>query len=125
MGAAAFRRSVRWKVHLGQREFRRQVRFDLNHVSSTSPVIYAHYLRSAIELLLGTSDFQPRRTVILGFGHDEERGGQRGAPAIRDWLLEHYGKDSMALLVDEGSGLMSNWGRKFAAPAVAEKGKLK
>ncbi|ORX40185.1 putative carboxypeptidase s precursor [Kockovaella imperatae] len=78
---------------------------------------------AAIELLLETSDFKPRRTVVLGFGHDEERGGQRGAPAIRDWLLETYGRDSMALLVDEGSGLSYNWGRRFALPAVAEKGK--
>lgn len=58
----------------------------------------------AIELLL-EGGFQPTRTVVLGFGHDEERGGMRGAPAIRDWLLNKYGKGSMAMLVDEGSGI--------------------
>lgn len=79
-------------------------------------------LSASIELLL-RSDFKPRRTVILGFGHDEERGGQRGAPAIRDWLLENYGPDSMSLLVDEGSGIDTTWGRTFGLPAVAEKGK--
>ena len=29
----------------------------------------------------------------------------------------------MALLVDEGSGLVNAWGRTFGLPAVAEKGK--
>ncbi|GFZ45301.1 hypothetical protein JCM24511_03027 [Saitozyma sp. JCM 24511] len=81
-------------------------------------------IMSAIELLLQSSDFKPTRTVILGFGHDEERGGQRGAPAIRDWLLENYGPDSMSLLVDEGSGISTTWGRSFGLPAVAEKGKF-
>ncbi|KAL7423235.1 hypothetical protein Q5752_002535 [Cryptotrichosporon argae] len=79
-------------------------------------------IMAAIELLL-ESDFKPTRPVVLGFGHDEERGGMRGAPAIRDWLLEHYGKDSMAILVDEGGGMASAWGRTFGLPAVAEKGK--
>ncbi len=61
---------------------------------------------AAVELLL-EAGIKPTRTVVLAFGHDEERGGMRGAPAIRDWLLEKYGKDSMAMLVDEGSGLAS------------------
>ena len=82
------------------------------------------FIRAAIELLLSTSDFKPRRTVILGFGHDEERGGLRGAPAIRDWLLETYGPDSMSLLVDEGSEIATLWGRTFGLPGVAEKGKF-
>ena len=52
------------------------------------------------------------------------KGGQRGAPAIRDWLLDNYGPDSMSLLVDEGSGISETWGRTFGLPAVAEKGKF-
>ncbi|WWD18397.1 hypothetical protein CI109_102847 [Kwoniella shandongensis] len=79
---------------------------------------------ASIELLLSTSDFKPRRTIILGFGSDEEAGGQRGAPAIRDWLLEKYGADSFSLIVDEGSGMQTVWGQTFGLPAVAEKGKL-
>jgi Gly-Xaa carboxypeptidase len=52
---------------------------------------------AAIEHLLGTTDFNPRRGVILGFGSDEERGGQVGAPAISKYLVEKYGKDSISL----------------------------
>ncbi|OXH37725.1 Gly-Xaa carboxypeptidase [Cryptococcus neoformans] len=77
---------------------------------------------SAIEHLLKTTDFKPKRTIILGFGSDEERGGQVGAPAIARYLLDKYGKDSMALLIDEGSGMINTWGQQFATPAVAEKG---
>ncbi|OCF30619.1 hypothetical protein I316_07747 [Kwoniella heveanensis BCC8398] len=77
---------------------------------------------AAIELLLSDSSFKPRRTVILGFGQDEEQGGGRGAPAIRDWVISKYGKDSISLLIDEGSGIQEIWGRTFGLPAVAEKG---
>ncbi|WVQ80719.1 hypothetical protein IAT38_002824 [Cryptococcus sp. DSM 104549] len=79
---------------------------------------------ASIELLLSTSSFSPRRTIILGFGHDEERGGLRGAPSIRDFLLDKYGASSMALLVDEGSGIQEIWGQTFGMPAVAEKGRF-
>lgn len=54
---------------------------------------------SAIEHLLKTTDFKPKRTIILGFGSDEERGGQVGAPAIARYLLDKYGRNSMALCV--------------------------
>ncbi|WVQ84685.1 hypothetical protein IAT38_006840 [Cryptococcus sp. DSM 104549] len=77
---------------------------------------------SAIEHLLKTTDFKPKRTIILGFGSDEERGGQVGAPAISRYLTEKYGPDSMALLIDEGSGMINTWGQQFATPGVAEKG---
>jgi Gly-Xaa carboxypeptidase len=77
----------------------------------------------AIELLLETGEFKPTRTVILALGHDEERGGMRGAPALRDWLLEKYGAGSMAMLVDEGGGIVPVWGRAFGMPGTAEKGK--
>ncbi|WWD19722.1 hypothetical protein CI109_104186 [Kwoniella shandongensis] len=77
---------------------------------------------SAIEHLIKTTDFKPTRSIVLGFGSDEERGGQVGAPAISKYLLEKYGKDSMSLLIDEGSGLIETWGQTFATPGVAEKG---
>jgi Gly-Xaa carboxypeptidase len=51
----------------------------------------------AIEHLLKSTEFKPTRSVILGFGSDEERGGQVGAPAIAKFLLGKYGKDSMSL----------------------------
>ncbi|ORY30169.1 putative carboxypeptidase s precursor [Naematelia encephala] len=81
-------------------------------------------IMAAIELLLETSKFTPTRTVILGFGHDEEGGSSRGAAAIRDWLLNKYGKDSMAILIDEGSGISKSWGQTFGLVSVAEKGKF-
>lgn len=82
-------------------------------------------IMAAIELLLERGKFEPKRTIVLGFGHDEERGGMRGAPAIRDWILAKYGKDSMAMLVDESShGIETQWGQTFGLPAVAEKGKF-
>lgn len=40
------------------------------------------------------------------------------------WLEEKYGKDSVAMLVDEGSGMEHLWGQLYATPAVAEKGML-
>ncbi|TXT13297.1 hypothetical protein VHUM_00664 [Vanrija humicola] len=79
---------------------------------------------AAIELLLEGGRFTPSRTVVLAFGHDEERGGLRGAMNIRDFLLDKYGPQPFALLVDEGSGLSSAWGRTFGLPGVAEKGKF-
>jgi Gly-Xaa carboxypeptidase len=51
----------------------------------------------AIEHLLETTDFKPKRSIVLGFGSDEERGGQVGAPAISKYLVDKYGKDSMSL----------------------------
>ncbi|TYJ52125.1 hypothetical protein B9479_007279 [Cryptococcus floricola] len=77
---------------------------------------------AGIELLLKSGKFQPRRTVILGFGIDEETGGKVGAYHIGQWLEDKYGKDSIALLVDEGNGVQEVWGQLFAAPAVGEKG---
>ena len=54
-------------------------------------------IMAAIEHLLETTDFKPKRGIILGFGSDEERGGQVGAPAIAKYLVEKYGKMSVSL----------------------------
>ncbi|BEI80149.1 hypothetical protein CcaverHIS002_0106780 [Cutaneotrichosporon cavernicola] len=76
---------------------------------------------SAIELLLESGKFNPTRTVILALGCDEETGG---AYHMGKWLEAKYGKDSMALIVDEGGGMGELFGQVFALPAVAEKGYL-
>ncbi|WWC63504.1 uncharacterized protein I303_106107 [Kwoniella dejecticola CBS 10117] len=76
---------------------------------------------SAIELLLKSGKFQPTRTLLLGFGNDEEIAGN-GALAISQHIEEKYGRDSIAILVDEGGGLEEAFGQTFAAPAIAEKG---
>ncbi|WVW85410.1 hypothetical protein I302_107448 [Kwoniella bestiolae CBS 10118] len=77
---------------------------------------------SAIELLLESGKFTPARTVILALGNDEETGGKVGAYHLNEWIEGKYGKDSIAMLVDEGNGLEEVWGQLFATPAVGEKG---
>ncbi|WVR09460.1 hypothetical protein IAU60_006527 [Kwoniella sp. DSM 27419] len=79
-------------------------------------------IMSAVELLLESGKFDPRRTVILALGCDEETGGKVGAYNMNIWLEGKYGKDSMAILVDEGNGMTEMWGQLVAAPAVGEKG---
>ncbi|EJD55092.1 carboxypeptidase S [Auricularia subglabra TFB-10046 SS5] len=77
----------------------------------------------ALESLI-TKGFVPRRTIILGFGFDEETGGKEGAQAIGDYLYANYGDEAFSLIVDEGGGYGEQNGIVVAAPAVAEKGYL-
>lgn len=67
--------------------------------------------------------FKPERTVIIGFGHDEE-STSHGAAAINETLTERYGPDSFYALVDEGSAIMEIDGKYFAQPATGEKGRV-
>lgn len=75
----------------------------------------------AIELLL-KADFAPERTVLISLGFDEEAGGHKGAGTIAPFVLARYGPNSIATIVDEGSGISDVWGHTFASPGVAEKG---
>lgn len=75
----------------------------------------------AVELLV-EAGFSPKRTLVLSFGFDEESAGVQGAGSLAEAILDRYGKDSVEIIVDEGSGLMKQWGTVFALPAVAEKG---
>jgi Gly-Xaa carboxypeptidase len=75
----------------------------------------------AIELLL-QADFHPKRTIVLAYGFDEEVSGPQGAGHIAPVLLERYGKDGVAAIVDEGAGISTIWDTHFATPGVAEKG---
>lgn len=75
----------------------------------------------AVETLLN-ANFKPKRTVILSFGFDEEISGTRGARNLALRIAKLYGKDSIAAIVDEGSGWINKWGAVYAAPAVGEKG---
>ena len=59
-------------------------------------------LMSAVETLLSHEDWEPKRTLILAFGFDEECSGYRGARAIGDFLTERYGDDGIAVILDEG-----------------------
>lgn len=74
-----------------------------------------------IELLL-SAGFEPKRTIILSFGFDEEISGRQGAGHLAKVLDERYGKDGIAAIVDEGSGIQEAWGTIFAQPGTGEKG---
>lgn len=79
----------------------------------------------AVELLVGQG-FEPRRTVYLAFGHDEELGGFSGAAQIAAILKERAGR--LAFLVDEGGviaeGLVPGVDRPVALIGVVEKGSM-
>lgn len=79
----------------------------------------------AVEGLL-REGYQPRRTVHLAFGHDEEVGGQRGARRMAERIAAR-GKRP-ALVIDEGgaitSGALPGVERPVALVGVAEKGYL-
>jgi len=80
---------------------------------------------AAVESLV-EAGHRPERTILLAFGHDEERGGEEGAKRIAA-LLERRGVRP-ALVLDEGyavlEGLVPGVERPVAAVGVAEKGYL-
>jgi carboxypeptidase PM20D1 len=80
----------------------------------------------ATERLL-SEGFQPRRTVYLAFGHDEEVGGPNGAAKIAE-VLAARGVDSFAFVLDEGGAIAEDMIPGVDGPVaiigVAEKGFL-
>lgn len=78
---------------------------------------------TAVETLL-EHGFVPTRTVVLAFGFDEEATGFQGAFRIGQHLLEVFGEDAFAMLVDEGDPIEDTYGAPFARPAISEKGYL-
>ncbi len=80
-------------------------------------------LLEAVEGLIGQG-YQPRRTVLLAFGHDEEVGG-RGAPTIVEGLIErgqraHFVVDEGSVLVEPG--IVPGLKAPAALVGVCEKG---
>lgn len=79
----------------------------------------------AVEMLIG-SGFQPRQTVYLAFGADEEVGGLRGASEIVKLLQSRNVR--LDFVLDEGllitEGIMPGLSRPAALIGVAEKGYL-
>jgi carboxypeptidase PM20D1 len=77
----------------------------------------------AVEMLLA-SGFQPRQTVYLVFGHDEEVNGLRGAKAIANLFQER--RLRFEFVLDEGSviteGVIPGIARPVALIGLAEKG---
>ncbi|KAJ5984760.1 hypothetical protein N7522_011956 [Penicillium canescens] len=85
------------------------------------------YLISIIESLdlLIKSGFEPKRTVILAFGCDEEISGENCGRPISNFLREQYGDDGIYLIMDEGcTGIQREFDQTFAMVSVAEKGYL-
>ncbi|KAH9975657.1 carboxypeptidase S [Russula compacta] len=76
---------------------------------------------TTIETLL-EKEFKPARTIVLAFGFDEEASGLQGARHLAGAMLNKYGEDSFALLVDEGSLFGDFGGSIIAVPGIAEKG---
>ncbi|KAI7782492.1 hypothetical protein LA080_013492 [Diaporthe eres] len=78
---------------------------------------------SAVESLL-SFHYKPQRTLILAFGFDEEISGFQGAKRIAENLVKRYGKSGIALLVDEGPGIVHHkaLSTTYAVPGLAEKG---
>lgn len=74
-----------------------------------------------IELLL-EANFEPKRTILLSYGFDEECSGKQGASALSAHIRERYGDDGIAVIVDEGPGQEQNWGTLFFMPGTGEKG---
>lgn len=77
----------------------------------------------AVEMLL-REGFQPKRTVYLAFGHDEEVGGARGAREIAA-LLQRRNVE-LELVLDEGGviadGVLPGVASPTALVGIAEKG---
>ncbi|KAF8757186.1 carboxypeptidase s [Rhizoctonia solani] len=76
---------------------------------------------ATVESLLDR-DFKPTRTLVLSFGYDEEVGGPRGAKPLAERILEIYGQDGIAMIVDEGGSVVTDKGVAIARPAVGRRG---
>lgn len=74
-----------------------------------------------LETLL-EAEYEPKRTVVVSFGFDEECSGTQGAGKLSQFLHTRYGDDGLAVIVDEGSGFEEVWGTLFAKPGTGEKG---
>ncbi len=79
----------------------------------------------AVETLLDKG-FQPKRTVMLAFGHDEEVGGMRGAKRMTDMFREK--QMTFEYVIDEGGAIVENTvpgiAGAVALVGIAEKGYL-
>lgn len=59
-------------------------------------------LMEAMEMIINNNKFIFERTVMFGFGFDEEKSGFDGAKHIGEYLEEYLGPNSIYLLMDEG-----------------------
>ena len=79
----------------------------------------------AVELLL-SQNYNPSRDIYIAIGHDEEIGGNKGATAIADHLVEK-GLQA-AFILDEGGsitqGMIPGLEKDVALIGIAEKGSV-
>ena len=79
----------------------------------------------AVEQLL-QQDYQPKRTIYLAIGHDEEVGGENGARKLAETIAENGQRPAM--VVDEGGaitvGAIPDFEQPLALVGIAEKGYL-
>jgi carboxypeptidase PM20D1 len=79
----------------------------------------------AVEML-AAEGFEPRRTIYLAFGHDEENGGPQGAKAIEALLAARGVR--LDFVTDEGllitDGMLPGLSHPAALIGIAEKGTL-
>ncbi|KAJ3000614.1 hypothetical protein HDV02_004299 [Globomyces sp. JEL0801] len=89
----------------------------------------------AIETLLSVN-YQPERSMLVAFGHDEEISGYNGAKYIVDYITNNlgYGNNGIEYILDEGVGATifperqkvtiheSNQAKELMLIQVAEKG---
>lgn len=82
-------------------------------------------IMEAVEML-AKAGFQPRQTIYLAFGADEEVGGADGAQRIAQWLQQQ--KVHLRFVLDEGllitHGLVPGVSKPVALIGMAEKGYL-
>jgi Gly-Xaa carboxypeptidase len=53
--------------------------------------------------LLLQKGFQPKRTIILSFGFDEESAGTEGVGYLSKEIISRYGEDGIEFILDEGA----------------------
>ncbi|RZK59793.1 MAG: M20/M25/M40 family metallo-hydrolase, partial [Hymenobacter sp.] len=79
----------------------------------------------AVEHLLRTA-YQPRRTVLFAFGHDEETMGRRGAGALAALIRQRY--PALEMVLDEGGTIKTDGVAGIMQPValigISEKGYL-
>ncbi|KAG1908133.1 uncharacterized protein F5891DRAFT_1179654 [Suillus fuscotomentosus] len=84
-------------------------------------------IMSAIESML-ENGFKPTRTVVIASGFDEEHVNIeyrfKGASSLATEMIQRFGENAFAMLLDEGSGYGEVYGRVIAVPAIAEKGNV-
>ncbi|MEM6318616.1 MAG: M20/M25/M40 family metallo-hydrolase [Bacteroidota bacterium] len=80
-------------------------------------------IMEAVEQLL-KEGYQPKRTIYLAFGHDEEVSGRRGAQTIVNYL--HQKGIKASLVLDEGQAIVERMipglSQQVALIGIAEKG---